>query len=163
MHAAAMWKTILVAHDFSECAAHALEVATHEARAHGARIVLLHVVELMPKFGHDTTVMVRPGTTQPISVRRYYMETAETELAPIVAGLRAEGIEVSMEVRSGVPIEELSAAVADHAADVIVMGTHGRTGLHRWIAGSVAERMVRSSPVPVLTIRHPDSEVPSRG
>ena len=158
-----MWNTILVAHDFSECAAHALEVAAYEARTHGARIVLLHVVELMPQFGHDTTVMVRPGTTQPISVRRYYMETAETELAPIAAELRATGIEVSIEVRSGAPIEELAAAVAEHAANVIVMGTHGRTGLRRLIAGSVAERMVRVSPVPVLTVRHPDSEVPSRG
>jgi nucleotide-binding universal stress UspA family protein len=151
-----MWKRILVPHDFSASAAHAVEIAVYEARAHGAAIVLLHVVELMPTFGRDTTMMVRPGTTQQMSVTSYHIETAEAELAPIAAGLQGAGIEVMVDVRVGVPVEEIQRCAAERAVDAIVMGTHGRTGLGRMLAGSVAERVVRTSSVPVLTVRHPD-------
>lgn len=157
MHAAVMWKRILVPHDFSESAAHAVEIAAYEARAHGARIVLLHVVELMPQFGRDTTMMVRPGTTQQMSVTSYHLESGEAELAPIAAALQASGIEVTVDVRVGVPVEEIQRCATERAVDVIMMGTHGRTGLSRVIAGSVAERVVRASSVPVLTVRQPDS------
>lgn len=152
-----MWKRILVPHDFSECAAHAVEIAALEARAHGARIVLLHVVEVMPQFGRDSTMMVRPGTTEHMSVTSYHLQTGEAELEPIAAELRASGIEVTLDVRAGVPVEEIQRCAKERAVDAIVMGTHGRTGLSRMIAGSVAERVVRASPVPVLTVRHPDS------
>lgn len=60
-------------------------------------------------------------------------------------------------MRSGVPVDEIRGYLGDQPVDVIVMVTHGRTELRRLIAGSVAERLVRTSPVPVLTIRHPDS------
>ncbi len=155
-----MWKRILVPHDFSESAAHAVAIAEHEARAHGAHIVLLHVVELVPHFGRDTTMMVRPGTTEHVSVTSYYLEQGAAELAPIVAALRASGIEVTVDVRAGVPVEEIQRCAAERAVDVIVMGTHGRTGFRRILTGSVAERVVRTSSVPVLTVRHPDSPTP---
>lgn len=158
MHAPRMaWTTILVPYDFSESAEHATEIAAMEARVHRARLVLIHVVELLPHFGHETTLMVRPGTNTPVSVLRYYVETAETELAERAARLRADGIEVDLVVRSGVPVEEIRGYLIDHPVSVIVMGTHGRTGMRRLLAGSLAERLVRVSPVPVLTIRHPDS------
>lgn len=161
MHAARMvWKVILVPYDFSESAEHATKIACLEAKVHGARLVLLHIVELLPHFGHETTLMARPGTSTPVSVLRYYTETAETELRERAARLEADGFAVEVVVRSGVPVEEIRGYAADHPVDVIVMGTHGRTGLRRLIAGSVAERLVRISPVPVLTIRHPDSPPP---
>ena len=150
------WSTILVPHDFSASAEHAVRIACAEARIHGARIVLLHVAELMPHFGPDTTLMVRPGTTTPISVRRYVVETAEAELYAVARQVLAEGIEVTVAVRSGVPVDEIRAYVREHPVDVVVMGTHGRTGLRHALVGSVAERIVRLSSVPVLTIRHPD-------
>lgn len=148
-----MWKKILVPHDLSECAAHALEVAATEARAHAAHLVLLHVVEMMPQFGRDSTMMIRPGTTQQMSVTAYHRETGEAALAPFAAALRASGLEVTVDVRMGVPVEEILACASERGADVIVMGTHGRTGLRRMIAGSVAEKIVRTSHVPVLTVR----------
>jgi nucleotide-binding universal stress UspA family protein len=150
------WNTILVPHDFSASAEHAVQIARHQAKVHGARIVLLHVVEMVPHFGHDLTMMARPNTTTPISVRQYFTETAAAELEPVVAALVADGIDATSVIRCGVPIEEIRAHVSEHAIDLIVMGTHGRTGLRHAIAGSVAERTVRTSSVPVLTIRHPD-------
>lgn len=148
-----MWKKILVPHDLSACAAHALEIATTEARAHGAQIVILYVVEMVPQFGRDSTMMVRPGTHQQMSVTAYHRELGETELAPIAAALRTSGLEVTVDVRVGVPFEEILTCARERGADVIVMGTHGRTGVRRMIAGSVAERVVRASNVPVLTVR----------
>jgi len=74
----------------------------------------------------------------------------------VAAALVADGIDAAISIRSGVPVEEIRAYVGEHEVDVIVMGTHGRTGLRHAIVGSVAERIVRSSTVPVLTIRHPE-------
>lgn len=150
------WKTILVPYDFSASADHAVAIATEEAKLHGARIVLLHVVELMHNYGPETALMVAPGTTTPIMERRFYMEKAEAEIAPVVAQLAAAGIESSIAVRSGSPVEEIREYVRANPVDAIVMGTHGRTGLAHVFLGSVAEKIVRTSPVPVLTIRHPD-------
>ena len=156
-----VWKTILVPYDFSESAEHAAQIAVHEARVHGARIVLLHVVELMPHFGHETVMMVRPGTESQISVRGYYVESATKELRVIADRLATDGVTVDVTVDTGVPVEVIREYLQRHPIDLIVMGTHGRTGLRRVIAGSVAERLVRLSNVPVLTIRHPDAPAPA--
>jgi nucleotide-binding universal stress UspA family protein len=59
-------------------------------------------------------------------------------------------------VRVGTPAEEILQFATEHRPDVIVMGTHGRTGIRHLLAGSVTERIVRTSDVPVLTIRHAD-------
>ncbi len=151
------WNTILVPHDFSESAEHATEIACHEARIHGARVVLLHVVELLPHFGHETLIMTIPGTSTQISVLRYHLQAAETELASIMTRLGTDGVEVSAVVRNGVPVDEIREYLALEPIDLIVMGTHGRSGLRRLLVGSVAEKLVRVSPVPVMTIRHPDA------
>jgi nucleotide-binding universal stress UspA family protein len=157
------WKTILVPYDFSASAEHAVAIACEEAQLHGAHLVLLHVVELMHNYGPETEMIVRPGTTTPIMKRRFFAETAEAELAPVVARLAAQGVQATIAVRSGGPVEEIREYVRDHPIDAIVMGTHGRTGLRHLFLGSVAEQIVRTSPVPVLTIRHPDQPVTDQG
>ncbi len=151
------WNRILVPHDFSESAEHAVEIACHEAKIHGAHVVLLHVVELLPHFGHESLMMTIPGTTTQISVLRYHVQAAETELAVAVQRLAAAGVKVDSVVKNGVPIDEIRAYLSVESVDLIVMGTHGRSGLRRMLAGSVAERLVRVSPVPVMTICHPDA------
>jgi nucleotide-binding universal stress UspA family protein len=152
------WKTILVPHDFSASADRAVAIAAEEARLRGAHVVLLHVVELVPHFGPDLTMMVAPGTTEPVSVRRYYMDVAEAELKVIADQLTTDGVATTVVVRSGIPVDEIRQLVGEQPIDVIVMGTHGRTGLRHLIMGSVAERVLRTSSVPVLTIREPDPE-----
>ncbi|CAN5923466.1 universal stress protein [soil metagenome] len=151
------WNTILVAHDFSQSAEHATDIACHEARIHGARVVILHVVELLPHFGHETSMMTIPGTSTQISVLRYHMQRAEAELAALVSRLETDGLEVSTVIRNGVPVDEIRDFAATELIDLVVVGTHGRSGIRRLLVGSVAERLVRSSSVPVMTIRHPDA------
>jgi nucleotide-binding universal stress UspA family protein len=148
-----IWKRILVPHDFSPSANHAAALARDEAKAHGGEIVLLHVVDLPAGYGPDTTLIVNHGET-PIGMREYAVRSATDHLEDLAERLVADGVTVSSFVRVGRPLEEIQRFAREHEATVIVMGTHGRTGIQHLIAGSVAERIVRSSEIPVMTIRH---------
>jgi nucleotide-binding universal stress UspA family protein len=149
------WKTLLVPHDFSASADHATAIAQGEARIHGSAIVLLHVIDLPYQLSPDA-VIVPPESGAPISVRQFAIQTAEAHLQSIADQLAKHDTTARCVVVVGVPVDEINRAVDDHRIDLIVMGTHGRTGIRHFMAGSVAERVVRSSKVPVLTIRHPD-------
>jgi nucleotide-binding universal stress UspA family protein len=126
---------VLVATDFSETAADAVRVAVQHARRAGARLHLLHVV---------------PPHTDPVLQRRLEQLAAELEsTVPVVTA-----------VRTGVPAACIVDYAAQHGVELIVVGTHGRTGVTRALIGSVAERVVRTSPCPVLTVHrgwHPES------
>lgn len=153
-----LWRTILVPHDLSASADHALAIALDQATRHGGRIVLLHVVELPPHFGPDSTLVLPDGHQTPIGIRRFTEITAVEQVTAVADRLRRDGVEVSVFVRVGLPVEEITQFVAEHredgqSIDVIVMGTHGRTGIRHLVVGSVAERVVRTSTVPVMTIR----------
>jgi nucleotide-binding universal stress UspA family protein len=147
------WNTILVPHDFSASANHALAIARDEAKAHGGALVLLHVIELPYQLGPDA-VIVLPETGASISVRQYAIESAETHLHDIADRLTKDGVTATGLIKIGVPVDEINRAVEEHKIDLVVMGTHGRTGLRALMAGSVAERVVRTCTVPVLTTRH---------
>jgi nucleotide-binding universal stress UspA family protein len=149
-----IWKTILVPHDFSSSANHAAAIARDEAKLHGAKIVLLHVIDLPSAF-EPAAVIVPESTGAPISVKEYAVNSAETHLADIVARLGKDGVTATPFIRLGNPVDEINKFVDEEKVDLIVMGTHGRTGLQHLLVGSVAERVVRTSTKPVLTIRHP--------
>jgi nucleotide-binding universal stress UspA family protein len=150
------WKTILVPHDFSASANHATAIARDEARTHGGTLVLLHVIDLPYQLGPDA-VIVPEETGAPISLKQYAISSAEAHLQDIAARLAKDGVTATGAVVLGTPVDEINRAIDEHHADLVVMGTHGRTGFRHLVAGSVAERVVRSSKVPVLTIRHPES------
>lgn len=147
------WKTILVPHDFSASANHATAIARDEAKLHGGTLVLLHVIDLPYQLSPDA-VIVPDENGAPISVKQYAIQSAEAHLADIADRLAKDGVSARGAVVIGNPIDEINRAVDQHHIDLIVMGTHGRTGFRHLIAGSVTERVVRSAKVPVLTIRH---------
>lgn len=149
------WKKILVPHDFSASANHAAAIARDEAKVHGARIVLLHVIDLPHQLQPDT-VIVPNATGAPINLKDYAVSSAEAHLKDLCDRLAKDGATASAIVRLGSPVEEINKLAQEEGADVIFMGTHGRTGLKHLLVGSVAERIVRTSNIPVLTIRHPD-------
>jgi nucleotide-binding universal stress UspA family protein len=149
------WKTILVPHDFSASANHATAIARDEAKLHGGTLLLLHVIDLPYNLSPDA-VIVPEATGAPIGIKQYAMESADEHLQDIADRLAKDGVTATPVVVVGNPVDEINRAVHDHHADLIVMGTHGRTGIRHLMAGSVAERIVRTSKVPVLTIRHPD-------
>ncbi|HEY0992116.1 MAG TPA: universal stress protein [Kofleriaceae bacterium] len=134
-----LWRTILVPYDFSPCSRRAVDLAIAEAGTHGAGLVLLHVVELMPRFGPESTLILPEDSATPIGIHAYFRRRAEADLAGLARAL-AGSVAVRWMVR-------------EQPIDVIAMGTHGRTGLRHALVGSVAERVVRASPVPVFTVR----------
>ena len=151
-----LFRTILVPHDFSSSANLAAAIARDEAKLHGGKLLLLHVCDLPLDLGPDTTLISVPSSEGPITMRHFAMSSAEAHLRDLAERLGRDGAQVEVFVRVGKPVEEINRFAAEHGADIIVMGTHGRTGIYHLLAGSVTERIVRTSTVPVLTIRHPD-------
>jgi nucleotide-binding universal stress UspA family protein len=146
-------KKILCATDFSSCAESALAEALRLARALGAELVLLHVAADAPLF--------REGLAGSKEVRRVFeaqREWAKATLEERAADCRGAGVPTLALVVSGVPFEQILTTAETEAVDLIVLGTHGRGGLGRWLLGSVADRVVRSARCPVLTVREPAPE-----
>lgn len=154
----------MFATDFSPSSQAALEHASDLAQRLGAELAVLHVFE-RPFY-------LEPGVSHRLQVRhdvdqwlREVREEAERQLAALAETLRSRGLRVTETFRDGVPDVEIVHAAKDLGADLIVVGTHGRTGLPHMLIGSVAERVVRHSPVPVLTVRPPQlaPDMPPKG
>ncbi len=139
---------ILVPHDFSETAEHALGYAVELAQKLGARITVVHVCEL-PSYGYPDGVALTAEITSNIRA------AASGALEATAARARRPGLEVQTLLRDGVAWSEIDASAQKVRADLIVIGTHGRHGLARALLGSVAEKIVRTSPCPVLTVHGP--------
>ncbi|MEO8699467.1 MAG: universal stress protein [Kofleriaceae bacterium] len=147
-----LWQTILVPHDFSASANRAAAIARDEARNHGGNIILLHAVDLPASFGPDSTLVMGDHGT-PIGLGEHAISEATKHLEHIADRLAQDGVSVRAIVRVGTPFDVIEQVAAELHAGVIVMGTHGRTGLSHLIVGSVAERVVRTARVPVVTVR----------
>jgi nucleotide-binding universal stress UspA family protein len=121
------------------------------ARRFAASVTLFHVHQV-PSYLYPDGVMPVPST-----VLQDLERSIVAELDRLAAMLRAEGISVETQHVIGSPVHEICHAAAELDADLIVMGTHGRTGLRHVILGSVAEKVVRRAPCAVLTV-HPSGE-----
>ncbi len=140
-----MYHDVLVPTDGSDgmraVAEHAAQVAAPDATAH-----VLSVVDTRNRFESPSSGIAPDAWVE--SER----ERAERAVETTVDALPEE-VAVDRIVAEGVPHTEILDHVAENGIDVVVMGTHGRTGLSHYLIGSVAERVVRQSPVPVLTVR----------
>jgi len=135
---------ILVPVDFSDCSRDALQYATLMAKQFEAKVVLVHVIESQGLSG---------GFSLSVEERENAIEAVGSKLlADAAEPLEGDGISVAREVRRGVPYQEILKGAEEHGADLIVMGTNGRTGLERLVVGSVAERVVQMAKCPVLTV-----------
>jgi nucleotide-binding universal stress UspA family protein len=142
-------RTILAPTDFSEGATYALEWARTLARGFGAKIVALHVLDLPLAW---TPVGGLGSIPTPISTES--VEQLTNEAQTILDTTTQGAPEVTQRlVRKGHPREVILAVVQEVGADAVVMGTHGRRGVSHLFIGSVAEHVIRHSPVPVLTVR----------
>lgn len=142
-------KRILVPLDFSATSRRALDHAVQVALRFGASIHLIHVC-------NQPATMVAAMNSYSLSPSEWGRElavNAETQLTEIAR--RVKGVRVSSEVRFGRPAPTIVEAAISQHADLIVMGTHGHGALMGVVLGSVAERVVKSAPCPVLTVREP--------
>lgn len=143
------YRDVLVPTDGSDCATEALELGVRIATAEDARLHLLSVVSL-PNLGVDTRSEVQRGS----------MEQEAREVVDAAAAYaRDAGVESVVEaVEGGTSIPgTIRSYVEENDVDLLVVGTHGRTGFDRYVLGSVTENLVRTAPVPVLTVREGDA------
>ena len=140
-----MFERILVPTDFSPTSARALDVA--RAAFPSASRLLLHVVDARAVAVPDLTTGGMTPVSPPADVQREEGQMDKGRLAELLEG-NEEG-----ELVSGDPLRAILRVAADWRADLIVTGTHGREGLSHFFLGSLAEHLVRESPLPVLTVR----------
>jgi len=138
-------KQVLVATDFEPASDAALAYGRALARSFGASLHVLHVA---------ANQFLRPSPTDPSVIKAAYLRSLDSRLT---ADDRARDARAVLEVS-----DETADTIVEYARaegiDLIVMGTHGRTALAQWLVGSVAERVVRTAPCPVLTVRHPERD-----
>jgi nucleotide-binding universal stress UspA family protein len=142
-----MYKKILVPLDGSEMAKRALDQAEKLAKTFDAEITLFQVVPFMPIYGS-------PELVTPLIVDEKQKEAVEKYLANVTEELKKRGFRVTATVRTG---QQVAVEIIDFAkevgVDLIVMCTHGRSGISRWVLGSVALKLLTRAETPILLIR----------
>lgn len=142
------FQRILCPTDFSHFSAQALRHAVALARQFGSRLKVVHVIPQLFPDG-ESLYASAPWLTTP-EIRRRVDEEMRVFLEP----LRVARVNHEIEIREGDPWREIVAAADEMPADLVVLGTHGRGGLDRLFLGSVAEKLVRRLPCPVLSVCH---------
>ena len=146
-------RRILVPLDFSPSSLKALHYAKAFARQFSARLVLLHVTEPVV---FPSELGYAPLATE--ALERSFAEDAQAKLSAIGAEITAAGLTVETRLRVGRPFHEIATAAAELDVDLIVIATHGFTGLTHVLLGSTAERVVRHASCPVLVVREQERE-----
>ena len=149
----ALYTRIIVPLDGSKLAESALPEAKQLAKLTGAELVLIRVVDYSArdKFGDFGLLYEYEAMAQALAEER---ELAKAYLADMVRTIEAEGYPVSATLVDGIAAKAIVGMT--EPGDVIVMATHGRTGMKRWFIGSIAEDVLRHANVPVLLVRAMD-------
>jgi nucleotide-binding universal stress UspA family protein len=141
---------ILVPTDFSPVSAHVIEYASQLALAFKAQLLVVHVV---PPSAYPLINVAGMGHFP--NLREEIRKRCEEEMKQLLAKVHAD-VKPGSRVIEGVPFSEILAFAQSEGVDLIVMATHGHTGLKHIVLGSTAERVVRMANCPVLTLRAPD-------
>lgn len=139
------FKHLLVPTDFSDPSECALELALDLAIQQKAQLTLVHFWEI-PPYPYVL------ASCSPPDLMTAIQEAANQQLAETLARVQVRLPSAKAVCRMGSPWQEIVGAIRDLHADLVVMGTHGRRGVRHALLGSVAEKVVRLSPVPVLTV-----------
>ena len=142
-----MYKKILVTLDGSELAKKALPQAEKLALAFGSEIILFQVVPFMPIYGS-------PELVTPLIVDEKQKDLAERDLQNLTEELKQKGLKASATVKTG---QQVAVEIIDFAkeigVDLIIMSTHGRSGITRWVLGSTALKVLTRAETPILLLR----------
>ncbi len=146
-------RTILFPTDFSQGARAAMDHAISLAQDYRAKLVLLYVIQ-------DISIAewYIPSSLSAADLVADMQKSAEQEIEKWAAEARAKVADVEPQVTRGVPFVEIIRTAKAKQADLLVIGTHGRTGIDHMLFGSTAEKVVRKSPCPVLTVRMPGKQ-----
>lgn len=144
-----LYRRILHPTDFSRASRPAFERAVKLARQEGAELLIVHV--MVPPAPFVGNGYVSPKNYEDLEAAA--RKSAETQLKAVLARAKKAGARAKAILTEGIPVEQIVRAAKGKRADLIVIGTHGRTGFSRFFLGSVAERVVQLAPCPVLTVR----------
>jgi universal stress protein A len=145
-------RKILVPTDFSKNSLVALEYARDFAKRFDAEILLVHVFEPPP---YSAMTLGGGAAITPV-VQEDMRQEVTQELEKIASDELADGVKVGVLLRDGSPFVEIIATAKEEHADLIVIATHGHTGIKHLLLGSTAEKVVRRAPCLVLTVRSPE-------
>jgi nucleotide-binding universal stress UspA family protein len=143
-----MFKRILFCTDFSENSHHAFSYALNLAKTYKGELLILHITPEPVDIYHPTEQMEDV-------VKKHHKKVVDEEVTTHYVNEMKGFKHYRLLLREGVVFSEIIKTAGDEGANIIVMGTQGRTGLDEMFMGSTAERVVRKSPVPVLTVRLP--------
>ena len=147
-------KQILVPVDFSEVSEVALRYGCELARAFDSRIHLLHILEDPLIYAPGTEGYIAP----PVNFHEEMEQNARQHMEKLLAAEDRASLDTELVSKWGSPFVEIVRYARSNETDLIVMGTHGRGPIAHMLLGSVAEKVVRKAPCPVLTVRHPEHE-----
>ncbi len=143
-------RSILLPTDFSDCGNYALSYAASLARTFGASIICVHVIEpMVPTVGYS-------GMTEPLpiaDITDQLEDSAERELPKLAEREEVAGLKVEEMIVHGEAASEIVRVAKERNVDLIVVSSHGRTGLGRILFGSTAEAVVRHASCPVLVVK----------
>ena len=147
-------KNILVPTDFEHTSAHALTYGRELARLFNATIHIMHAVD---------DVFALPGGTEGAlasfpQLQQQLLQLAHAQIEKLMTDEERKAGTKAIVLTSSTPAQSIVDYARDAQVDLIVMGTHGRGGAPAFLIGSVAERVVRTAPCPVLTVRHPERD-----
>jgi nucleotide-binding universal stress UspA family protein len=145
---------ILVPVDFFPASEAAVTYATGLAANYEAAVHLLHVVTPITPTAYEYALDVT-------EIMKSMEESSLAEMANLATKVKAAGVVATMEVRTGDVYDEIKRSIEVVKPDLIVMGTHGRRGVERWFMGSTTEKLMRQSPVPIVTISAPGERAPA--
>jgi universal stress protein A len=146
-------RRILVPTDFSKHSQNALNYAAAFAEKFAAHLYLLHIVQDLSLYVPEAVAGVPP-----LPATAEFSAAVRDSLNKVIHENKLERFSTHAEVREGSPFYEIIRYARETDADLIIMGTHGRSGLAHVLLGSVAEKVVRKAPCPVLTVRDPEHE-----
>ena len=148
-------RSILLPTDFSECSDYAVSYATSLARTFGASILCIHVIEpMVPAVGYS-------GMTEPLplaDITEQLEDSAGRALPKLAEREECAGLEIQELIVHGEAAAEIVRVAKERNIDLIVVSSHGRTGLGRMLFGSTAEAIVRHSPCPVMVVKPTQEE-----
>lgn len=138
-------KKILCPVDFFPASDAAVTYAAGLAANYGARVHLLHVITPLLPTAYEYAI-------DTVEIMKSIEKNAAEQAAALAVRVREAGAPADIEVRSGDVYDEIKHAIEDEKPELVVMGTHGRRGVERWFMGSTTEKLLRHSPVPLVTI-----------
>jgi nucleotide-binding universal stress UspA family protein len=150
-----VFERILVAVDFSEFSRQALHLAAALGRAFSSQVLVVHVCNLPRVVDPATLAGQQRAIKALLNLQREFGDSAAVKLEEWIAAEDWGQAEVTREITSGVPYRVITRLARSFEADVVIMGSYGRSGFARMLIGSTTEKVLRKCPVPVLAVNQP--------